>query len=312
MGQLFYLILKTVRPRQWVKNLALYAALVFSGLLFVPGYFWTVSQAVIVFCGLASAVYIINDLVDAPMDRKHPFKKKRPIASGELPIPIAVFSAITLLFVVLLWGWNLSFFFFLICLLYLLLNIAYSRYLKTVPILDLLTIATFYILRVYAGAIVVDLHMNVWFLLTVISLALFLAVGKRQSERTLLKGTKGGLMGHRAVLSFYSQRLLDIYTAMFAMATWFTYALFAFQFRFEAVQGPIPTFLASIPRTFVAQKWLMITVPLVIYGVMRYLQLVYEKNEGESPERVLLGDLPLLTSVVLWAVLVVAILYGIR
>jgi 4-hydroxybenzoate polyprenyltransferase len=199
----------------------------------------------------------------------------------------------------------------MICLIYVLLNISYSQYLKGIPILDLMTIASFYVIRVYAGALVVNLHMNVWFLLTVISLALFLAVGKRQSERTLLTGLTGGILGHRAVLSAYSVRLMDIYTGMFASATWLTYALFAFQHRFEAMDGPLPAFFAMIPRTFVSQKWLMVTVPIVIYGVMRYLQLVYEKNQGESPERVLLGDTPLLTTVVIWALMTVGILYGI-
>lgn len=311
MGKLFYYLLKTVRPRQWVKNLALYAALIFSGFLFEPDYFWRVTQAFIVFCGLASAVYIINDIVDIPADRKHPFKKKRPIAAGLLPLPIAVFAIVADLLIVSWWAWNLSFFFFLICLVYVLLNLAYTQYLKSVPILDLMVIASFYILRVYAGAIVVNLHMNVWFLLTVISLALFLAVGKRQCERTLLRGLQGGLMGHRLVLSAYSERLLDVYTGMFATATWFTYALFAFQHQFEVIEGPVPTLLARIPRTLVTQKWLMITVPIVIYGVMRYLQLIYEKNQGESPERVLLGDKPLLITVLVWGVAAVAILYGI-
>jgi len=270
-----------------------------------------VTEAFLIFCGLASAIYIINDIVDVSEDQKHPFKKKRPIASGQLPIPLAIFVAVADLLVVFVWAWNLSFFFFLICLTYITLNFIYTRYLKTIPILDLITIATFYTLRVYAGAIVVNLHMNVWFLLTVISAALFLAVGKRQSERTLLSGLAGGLSGHRAVLSAYSVRLLDIYTGMFASATWLTYALFAFQHRIEVANGPIPSFFALVPRTLVLQKWLMITVPMVIYGVMRYLQLIYEKNQGESPERVLLSDMPLLSSVIIWFLLTLTVLYGI-
>jgi len=311
MAQLFYYLLKTVRPRQWLKNLAVYAALLFSGFFFIPTYFFKATEAFLVFCGLASAIYIINDIVDASEDQKHPFKKKRPIASGLLPIPLAIFVAVVDLLVVFIWAWNLSFFFCLVCLIYITLNLIYTRYLKTIPILDLITIATFYTLRVYAGAIVVNLHMNVWFLLTVISAALFLAVGKRQSERTLLSGLTGGLSGHRAVLSAYSVRLLDIYTSMFASATWFTYALFAFQHRIDVADGPIPSFFALVPRTLVLQKWLMITVPVVIYGVMRYLQLIYEKNQGESPERVFLSDMPLLGSVIIWFILTLTVLYGI-
>jgi decaprenyl-phosphate phosphoribosyltransferase len=309
MAQLLYFILKTARPRQWVKNFALFAALVFSGFLFIPGHFTQVLLAFIVWCGLSSAVYIINDIVDASQDRKHPFKKKRPIASGDLPIPVALFVAILLLFTSLFAAFNLAFFFFLICLSYLLLNAVYSSYLKHVPILDVLSIAAGFILRVYGGAIVVNLHMSVWFLLTVISASLFLAVGKRQSERTLLKGLTGQLEGHRSTLSHYTTRLLDIYTSMFANTTWLTYALFAYQHQFEQNQGRLPTLFSKIPQTLVTQKWLMATVPLVIYGVMRYLQLVYEKNEGESPERVLLSDKPLLTAAIAWGVMVIVILY---
>jgi decaprenyl-phosphate phosphoribosyltransferase len=310
MVQQFYLIFKTSRPRQWIKNLALFAALIFSGFLFVPGYFERVFTAFILFCGLTSAVYIINDIMDAPQDRRHPFKKKRPIASGELPIPLAWLVAILLLIGVFTVSFYLSFFFFLISFAYFLINVWYTTRLKHVAIMDVMTIAAGFILRVYAGAIVVDLHMNVWFLLTVISSSLFLAVGKRQSERTLLQGD-GNLSGHRVTLATYSTRLLDIYTGMFASATWLTYSLFTFQLQFQTTEGELPIlFFSRVPKAFIAQKWLMATVPLVIFGVMRYLQLVYEKNEGESPERVLLSDKPLLIAVVVWVLMVVGILYG--
>lgn len=280
-------------------------------MLFYPGYFGRVFFAYLLFCGLSSGMYLINDIADAPQDKKHPFKRRRPIASGDLPIPIALFVAISLLFSVFFLTWLLSFFTFILFFTYVLINLFYTFKLKNQPILDVFTIAAGFVLRVYAGAAVVNLHMNVWFLLTVISLSLFLAVGKRQSERTLLKGAEGGLLGHRLTLTAYTPRLLDIYTGMFANATWFTYALFAFQWQYEVVEGPLPTLFAQIPRTFVLQKWLMLTVPLVIFGVMRYLQLVYERNQGESPERVLLADKPLLSVVSLWFIAVLLILYGI-
>ncbi len=256
-------------------------------------------------------MYIFNDVIDAPQDRLHPFKKKRPIASGALPVPVALFTALVLLVGSLALARTLSFFFFFTLLAYLALNVAYSTKLKRVAILDVLTIAAGFILRVYAGAAVVGLHMNVWFLLTVISFALFLAVGKRQSERTLLTGLKVGLEGQRVTLSHYTQRLLDIYTGMFATSSWFAYALFSYQQQFIFDEGPVPLIFSLIPRTFRMEKWLMITVPFVIYGVMRYLQLVYEQNKGESPERVLFSDKPLLATVIIWGVLVIAILYGI-
>lgn len=311
MASIAYHLLKTARPRQWLKNVSVFAALVFSGFLFYPGYFWRVVEAFFIFSLLASSIYIFNDVVDAPQDRKHPFKRKRPIASGELPVPTALFAAGSLLVFSLVLARVTSFFFFAILLAYLMLNVAYSTRLKRVAILDVLTIAAGFILRVYAGAAVVNLHMNVWFLLTVISFALFIAVGKRQSERTLLTGLNVGLDGQRVTLSHYTQRLLDIYTSMFATATWFAYALFSYQQQFTFNEGPVPFFFSLIPKTFRLQKWLMITVPFVIYGVMRYLQLVYEQNKGESPERVLLSDKSLLATVVVWGILVIAILYGI-
>lgn len=312
---LWYLLLKTVRPRQWIKNLALYAALVFSGFFFyVPNegipYFMTVSLAFVVFCLLASSVYIFNDISDAEVDKQHPFKSKRPIASGSLPVPIATFFGITCLAAAFLLSLSLSGFFKLLMLAYLLLQILYSQKTKNIAILDVISIATGFLIRVYAGAVVVNLHMNVWFLLTVVSASLFLAVGKRQSERTLLGETNIG--NTRKTLKKYSQRLLDQYTGMFANATWLSYAIFAFQnnivYAMPANQR-FPELYTILPRTLQSEKLLMLTLPLVIFGVMRYLQLVYEENRGESPELVLLKDRPLLTTVFLFAILVMTLIY---
>ncbi len=312
MVQTLYLILKTARPRQWLKNFAVFAPLVFSGFFFYqfPHYFQRVIETFILFSVLSSSIYIINDIVDRESDRKHPFKKKRPIASGKLSPFVAGLFATLGISLALLIAAKLSIFLLGIMGLYFVLQVAYSFQLKHIAILDVLSIAAGFILRVYAGAVVVNLHMSVWFLLTVISASLFLAVGKRQSERTLLSSApdaKG--FSTRKSLDKYSVRLLDIYTGMFANATWLTYSLFAFQHDSTISSGNIPTLLAYIPRAFTAQKWLMLTVPLVIYGVMRYLQLVYESNQGESPERVLLNDKPLLGTAVVWGVSVMVIIY---
>ncbi len=312
---LWYLLLKTIRPRQWIKNLALYAELVFSGFFFytpvdAPSYFVTVSIAFIVFCFLASSVYIINDIVDIEADQHHPFKKKRPIASGELPVPVAVFFAVIGLAIAFLLSLSLSGFFRLLMLAYLLLQVLYAKKTKNVAILDVISIATGFLIRVYAGAVVVNLHMNVWFLLTVVSASLFLAVGKRQSERTLLGEANIG--GTRKTLLKYSQRLLDQYTGMFANATWLSYAIFAFQnnivYAMPANQR-FPELYTLLPRTLQSEKLLMLTLPFVIFGVMRYLQLVYEENRGESPELVLLKDKTLLTTVFIFCALVMIVIY---
>lgn len=259
---------------------------------------------------VSSGIYIVNDIVDRHSDRQHPYKKKRPIAAGKLSVFIAAIAAVVAGGTGFLWAWLLSPFCGLLVLSYIVLQLLYSFRLKHISILDVLTIAAGFMIRIYAGAVVVNLHMSVWFLLTVISASLFIAVGKRQSERTLLTGLSGSAtFSTRKTLEKYSTRLLDIYTSMFANATWLTYALFAFQQESDLPIDRTPTLFALIPRAFTAQKLLMITVPLVIYGVMRYLQLVYEDNEGESPERVLLRDKPLLSAVLIFGLMVMTIIY---
>lgn len=311
----FFLLLKTARPRQWIKNFAVFAALFFSGFLFSStatgrSYITIVSLAFVIFCLLTSSVYIINDVIDVEADRNHPFKKKRPIASGKLSIPVAIFGAGVALMSVLFLSLWLSLFFKLLVLFYLVLQVLYAKYFKHIPILDVGSIATGFLIRVYAGAVVVDLHMSVWFLLTVISASLFLAVGKRQSERTLLSGQSESMMGStRKILKRYSQRLLDQYTGMFATTTWLTFALFTFQSENSAPTTEVAEFYTFLPRTLHSEKLLMLTLPLVIFGVMRYLQLIYESNQGESPERVLLNDRPLLITVFLFVIISFLIIY---
>ncbi len=317
MDNLLFLLIKSFRPKQWLKNMAIYAALIFSGFFFyqeadkVP-YFVTVSFAFLIFCILTSSVYLINDLIDIESDRKHPFKKNRPIASGKLPIPIAVFNVALGLALVFFLSLGLPTFFKILIMTYLGLQILYSTKLKQYAIFDIISIALSFLIRVYAGAVVVNLHMNVWFLLTVISVSLFMAVGKRQSERTLLSNSHVEFA--RVSLKRYSQRLLDQYTAMFATSTWLTYAIFTFQsYTGQGVNllyEKFPALYFVLPKTLQSQKLLMLTLPFVIFGVMRYLQLVYEENKGEAPEDILLKDKPLLTTVFLWILVVIFVIYA--
>lgn len=306
---LFYLI-KTARPRQWVKNLSMFTALFFSGFMFTDNYFLRVTWAFLVFTITTSSVYIFNDIIDAPMDRKHPFKKKRPIASGDLPLSVAAFASIAGFFISLFLAWMTDVFFFGATFFYILLHFSYTLKLKQIPILDVMSIASGFVIRVYAGALVVNLHTSVWFLFTVVALSLFMAVAKRQSERTLITGLVGDLHGHRATLSRYTQRLLDIYTGMFANATWISYALFAYYFAPVTPTGQLLSLYTVLPRTLTNAKLMMATVPMVIYVLMRYLQLVYEQNKGESPERVLLSDKPLITATLLYGFLTFTIIYS--
>ena len=306
MVKFFWGLIKETRPRQWIKNFAVFAGLIFSGFLFDQASQFRAFQAFILFCAFSSATYLLNDVFDINRDKLHPFKRNRPIASGLIPVPFAVSFALILIIFCLPLAYRLSPAFFFAAVAYLVLQLFYSAYLKQVILLDVLVIAAGFVLRVYAGIWTIDAHLNVWFLLSVSSFALFLAIGKRRSERTLMEGSAAS---HRETLLHYPENLLDILTSMFATSAWLTYALFAF------LQPPIQArhtfyrFLGGIELPLSEAKYLMATVPVVIYAVMRYLYIIYEKKEGESPERVLLSDRPLLTAVVIWLILVIGINY---
>ncbi|MBI4039907.1 decaprenyl-phosphate phosphoribosyltransferase [Candidatus Daviesbacteria bacterium] len=306
MAKMFWGLIKEVRPRQWIKNLALFAGLVFSGQLDKVGPVISTIEAFIIFCAITSAVYLVNDVFDLERDRQHPFKKFRPIASGVVPAKLAIIVASVLILAALPLSYKISPIFFLTCVIYLVMQIFYSAYLRTVILLDIMVIAASFVLRVYAGIWVIDAHLNVWFLLSIISFALFIATGKRRSELTLMQGQAAKT---RETLLHYPQNLLDSLTSMFANSTWLTYALFTFQQPPVAVAPNLNSFLTKISVSITEAKYLMITIPIVIYGVMRYLYVIYEKNEGESPERALLTDTPLLTTVVLWLILLLVIIY---
>lgn len=309
MVQLLSDFIKTIRPKQALKNLALFAPLVFSGNLFVLEKFLTVFGCAVIFTILTSSIYIFNDIIDLPRDRLHPFKKERPIAKGTLPLPTALFVSVVGLFFALYFAYLQNFFFFLTALAYLFLQFFYSLKLKNIVVIDILAIAGGFILRVYAGAFSLGVHMSVWFLLCVISLALFLAAGKRRAELATLTEAKAKT---RESLVFYSPALLDSYLAMFGNAAWLSYALFAFFFPPPPVAKRFP-FWADLPLTLAGvNKWLMITIPVVIFGIMRYLRIIHEGSWAEAPERVLLGDWPLLTTVLIWVIMVVWIVYGVR
>lgn len=298
-------IIKIARPIHWIKNLALFAALIFSGNLFIKAYIYRVFWAFIVFSLAASSAYIFNDILDAKSDRLHPIKKHRPVASGKLPVPIALVTAFVLALVALYWSTTLSFLFFLLVLLYLVLQIAYSLGLKNMAIIDILIIAAGFIIRVYAGAFVIDAHLSVWFLLCIISVALFLASGKRRAELNILKSSPGVT---RKSLSKYRRELLNSYVTMFGNAAWMSWALFTF---FESPKASLSVWLllAELSRTTTINKLLMITIPVAIFGIMRYESLIFE-GRSEAPEKLLLTDKALVTSVLLWLGLVVWILYG--
>lgn len=306
MAKFLWELLREVRPRQWIKNFALFAGLIFSGQLDNPLAVITLIKAFFIFCGVTSSIYLINDIFDIERDRVHPFKRKRPIASGSIPVPVALSIALLLIVTLLPISYYLSPSFFLTIVAYFVLQLLYSSYIKSMILLDVMAIAAGFVLRIYAGVWIIDAHLNVWFLLAVTSFALFLAIGKRRSELTLMQAHAGA---HRQTLLHYPENLLDILTAMFANSTWLAYAFFTFLQPPILARPRLLNLFDSFSLPFSQAKFLMATIPIVIYGVMRYLYIIYEKKEGESPERVLLTDKPLLITVVLWLIMVIGIIY---
>ena len=298
-------IIKVSRPIHWIKNLALFAALIFSRQLFVSIPFTRVLWAFAAFNLASSAAYIFNDVFDVKLDRLHPIKKYRPIASGKLAIPIALSVAFAFAVVSLYLSACLNSLFFFLVLTYIIFQIAYSLGLKNIPVIDILIIAAGFIIRVYAGAFVIDAHLSVWFLLCVISVALFLASGKRRAELNLVKKTSEVT---RKSLNIYQRELLNSYVTMFGNAAWMSWALYSF---FESPKAALPVwlFLAELSRTTTVNKLMMITIPIVIFGIMRYQSLIFE-NRTEAPEKLLLTDRALVASVLLYGALIIWILYG--
>ena len=305
-----YYLLKLLRPRQWIKNFALFAAITFGGQLFDLDVLYKVALGFIAFCFLSSATYIINDALDLKKDRLHPFKKSRPLASGKVLPTEAFVVFVVLIIITFSLGQYIGGLFFFIAFIYIALQISYSLFVKGIVIFDIMFIATGYILRVLAGEAVTGYHISVWLLLTTISLSLFLAVGKRRSELTLLKNVSGTRIDEvRKSLSHYSENLLDSFTAIFATSTFIFYSMFTYLENPRGIQISIDLFLPEYLPYYLQKKWLMITIIHVIYGLMKYLQDIYEKSEGESPDRVLLSDKALLSSVVIWTLLVIGIIY---
>ncbi len=305
----YYYIFKLLRPRQWIKNIALFTALVLGGQLFDIEVSMQVVLGFISFCLLTSSTYIVNDILDLKKDKLHPFKKARPIASDKISVREATVIFIIILSLSLFIAREVGSGFFLISLLYLILQILYSFVFKAIEIFDIFFIAVGYILRVYAGEMITGYHLSVWLLLTTISLSMFLAIGKRRSELTLLASYAGVRATQiRQSLSHYSEPLLAAFLTIFATSTFIFYSLFTFLENPQGVRLDL-IFLPDVLPYYLQRKWLMVTIIPVVYGLMRYLQDIYEKQEGESPDRVLLSDKSLLASVLIWGFLVIFIIY---
>jgi len=282
-------LLRELRPKQWTKNAIIFAGLVFARKLADPQAILLASAAFLVFCLLSSAVYVINDLLDLEADRRHPRKRYRPLAAGEISPGQARAVVAALLVVSLPPAFALNPIFGLVATLYFVSNLAYSLRLKHVVIIDVFVIAAGFVLRAIAGAVVIRVDISPWFLLCTTLAALFLALTKRRHELELLST---GAAGHRRILEEYSQPLLEEMVAVVTSSTVIAYALYTF-------------FAPNLPEN----RSMMWTIPFVLYAIFRYLYLVYRKDLTGSPEEALLRDAPLLTCIVLWGLAVVAILY---
>lgn len=303
-------LLRLLRVRQWIKNLALFAAITFNGELFD----WPILEKVIigffVFCALSSAIYIINDFFDIEKDKIHPFKRFRPLAHEDVSVSLALFVSVLLIIVSFIAGFYVTPAFFVLIIIYTILQFSYSLFLKNIAVVDILILAAGYILRVYGGEFASGFHISVWLMLTTISISLFIAVGKRKCELTLLANIPGSkIKTIRESLSHYSENLLNIYASIFATSTFVSYSLFTFLENPIGFKFSLGLFMPDFLPTFFQRKWLMITIVPVVYGLMRYLQDIYEKQEGESPEKVLLSDIPLLITVLVWILMVIGIIY---
>ena len=283
-------LLKTMRPRQWTKNVFIFAALVFDKQLLNAESFLRTLAGFALFCLISSSVYIFNDLADVEADRQHPEKKNRPIAAGKLPVNIAWVAGIILVLFTLGLGLLLTPGFEAVLVVYFLLNMAYSKWLKHIPIIDVLVIAAGFVLRVHAGVTLIQVQrFSPWLYVVMTLLSLFLGFGKRRAELALLAQGAGS---HRKVLDGYTLPLLDQYIMIVSGTTIVAYSLYTFS-------------APNVPEN----HSMMLTIPFVVYTIFRYLYLIEIKHAGGAPEEVLLSDRPFQIAMILWAASVLAIFY---
>lgn len=296
-------LLRAMRINQWVKNLVVFTAIVFSGKLFDVDLWGPSLFAFIIFCLLSSTSYILNDIIDYPFDKKHPYKKNRPIAAGLITIPEATFVVFILTLICLVASLLFSVTFFALCFLFILLHFLYSLHLKKHPVIDIFTISFSFMIRTFAGELVTRYHIPIWLLLTIFFVSLFMATVKRHAE-LVSQGKET-----RESLNFYKEHLLDFLTTTFATITIIAYSFYTYFEKLPTGKTVFTDFFSRLYPDFEARKLMMITIPLVVYGVARYAQLLYEREQGERPEKIITTDKPLVATMILWAVITVSLIY---
>jgi 4-hydroxybenzoate polyprenyltransferase len=287
-------LVRTMRPKQWIKNFLVFIPILFDRQISLsnPGRLLVVSLTFVLFCMVAGSVYLLNDAVDVERDRLHPNKRFRPIASGELPIRLAVVVAVIMPIVAIGIALSFSLPLALVLLVYILKQIGYSFYFKNIVLIDVLVLASGYILRVIAGAVVIPVaNFSPWLYVCIGMLSLFLAVGKRRQELILLGH---GAQDVRATYKDYNMALLDDMLRMVMTSSIITYTLYTVEAK-TSLGGPA----------------MMLTLPFAVYGIFRYLYLMHVKGEGGAPDEVVLKDKPLMVTAALFILVAGLIIYGV-
>ncbi len=282
-------LLKTMRPKQWAKNVFVFTALVFDRKLLNLSAFLSTLAGAAIFSLIASAVYIFNDIADSESDKQHPTKKNRPIASGKLSLGAAWAAAILLLIIAFPLAFLLDPGFLAICLVYFVLNLLYSTKLKHIPLIDVLVLASFYLLRVVSGTALIEVRrFSPWLYVVTSLFALFIGLGKRRAELVLQNDNEGKV---RPVLEGYTIELLDQLIIIVSGTTIVSYSLYTFS-------------APNLPEN----HSMMLTIPFVLYGIFRYLYLL-QAGKGGAPEDIALTDRPLQAAILLWSVVVMLVFY---
>ena len=285
-------LITTMRPRQWLKNTIIFAALVFDRQLSIENWPAVLRTFLgfVIFCLLSGVVYIINDIADLEADKQHPIKKNRPLASGKLSVNVARGFAIITLLIIIPLSFLLSPAFGIVAVSYLVLNLAYSNWIKNIPLLDVFAIALGFVLRILAGVTLIEVaRFSPWLYVVTTLGALYIGFGKRRAELALLADRANS---HRKVLDGYTLPLLDQLITIVSGTTIIAYSLYTFS-------------APNLPNNHA----MMLTIPFVMYGIFRYLYLIQVKHRGGAPEEVLFSDHPLQITIILWGIAVLAIFY---
>lgn len=288
----FLRVIELIRPKQWIKNLFVFAPILFAGKLLDYQMLVTNILAFAAFCCVSSSVYVLNDIIDVESDRVHKKKRYRPIAAGYISVNQAKILLFLLLIITTLISLKLPFLFILTITAYFVNNLLYSFKIKNIVLLDVFSISTGFILRVIAGAVAIDVSISSWMIITTIFISLFLGISKRRAE--LSGPNQENLEKQRRVLSDYDVVFVDQLNTIAATGTIISYALY--------------TVSEKAISSFHSDK-LIYTTPFVIYGIFRYLYLLHQKNLGESPTQIVTKDIPIIVNSLLWILICSVIIY---